>query len=191
MGRAPSARFSLFSQARAFSSDATIESSERNSRTKSAPSSHSFLWGSSRYFSANILETVGSLTPRVAATRQSRALRLGQRRVDAVREAPALSDAGRLRGGVEPALVQVVRQHARELRLARGVDEDLRALQAYRVADARDAGIVEHQPVEPHVRVEDQAEPGQQITSSGALPFSTNTIAFCPKMRPTVTALAR
>src|SRR5438046_1013538 len=64
----PSARFSLFSQARAFSSDATIESSERNSRTKSAPSSHSFLAGSSRYFSANILETVGSLTPRVAAT---------------------------------------------------------------------------------------------------------------------------
>src|SRR5437879_13796555 len=68
MGRAPSARFSLLSQARAFSSDATIESSERNSRTKSAPSSHSFLAGSSRYFSANILETVGSLTPRVAAT---------------------------------------------------------------------------------------------------------------------------
>src|SRR5213080_2222498 len=41
---------------------------ERNSRTKSAPSSHSFRAGSSRYFSANILETVGSLTPRVAAT---------------------------------------------------------------------------------------------------------------------------
>src|SRR3989442_7263011 len=68
MGLAPSARFSLFSQARAFSADATIESSERNSRTKSVTSSHSFRVGSSRYFSANILETVGSLTPRVAAT---------------------------------------------------------------------------------------------------------------------------
>src|SRR5439155_17607050 len=113
------------------------------------------------------------------------------RRVDAVREAPALSDAGRLRGGVELALVQVVRQHARELRLAGGVDEDFRALQAHRVADARDARIVEHQPVEPHVRVEDQAQPAQQISSSGALPFSTKTIAFCPKMRPSTWALAR
>src|SRR2546430_11407387 len=65
--------------------------------------------------------------------------------------------------------------------LFRSVDEDFRALQAHRVADARDAGIVEHQPVEPHVRVEDQAKPGQQITSSGALPFSTNTIAFVEK----------
>src|SRR2546425_13152465 len=107
-----------------------------------------------------------------------------------MREAPALSDAGRLRGGVEPALVQVIRQHARELRLARGVDEDFRALQADRVADARNAGVVEHQPVEPHVRVEDQPAPGQQISSSGALPFSTNTIAFWPKMRPSASALA-
>src|SRR5205807_6672468 len=68
MGRAPSARFSPLSQARAFSSDATIESSERKRRTKSAPSSHSLRAGSSRYFAANILDTVGSLTPRVAAT---------------------------------------------------------------------------------------------------------------------------
>src|ERR1043165_4618942 len=68
-GRAPSARFSAPSHARAFSSEATIESSERNRRTKSAPSSHSLRPGSRRYLSANMRDTVGSLTPSVAATR--------------------------------------------------------------------------------------------------------------------------
>src|SRR6185436_16465968 len=69
IGRAPSAWFSPASHARAFSSEATIESSERNRRTKRAPSSHSLRAGSSRYFSANRREAVGSLTPSVAATR--------------------------------------------------------------------------------------------------------------------------
>lgn len=68
MGRAPSARFSPASHARAFSSEATIESSERNRRTKRAPSSHSLRPGSSKYFSANMREAVGSLTPSAAAT---------------------------------------------------------------------------------------------------------------------------
>src|SRR5712691_13187093 len=94
MGRAPSARFSLLSQARAFSSDATIESSERNRRTKSAPSSHSFLSGSSRYFSANILDTVGSLTPRVAATLDWLIARARAARITAFVRTLRLSGAG-------------------------------------------------------------------------------------------------
>src|SRR2546425_2596507 len=98
MGRAPSARFSLFSQARAFSSDATIESSERNRRTKSAPSSHSFLSGSSRYFSANILDTVGSLTPRVAATLDWLIARARAARITALVRTLRLSGAGFGRG---------------------------------------------------------------------------------------------
>src|SRR5580765_8024133 len=67
-GRPPSARFSPASHARAFSSEATIESSERNRRTKRAPSSHSLRPGSSQYFSENMREAVGSLTPSAAAS---------------------------------------------------------------------------------------------------------------------------
>src|SRR5436853_7619924 len=98
MGRAPSARFSPLSQARAFSSDATIESSERKRRTQSAPSSHALRAGSSRYFSANILDTVGSLTPRVAATLDWLIARARAARITAFVRTLRRSGAGRWEG---------------------------------------------------------------------------------------------
>src|SRR5207247_1433177 len=68
------------------------------------------------------------LIVRVAADGQASALRLRNGRVDALRDAAALGEAGAAARGVERALLpQVVRQRPLELRLAGCVDEDLAA----------------------------------------------------------------
>src|SRR6267143_5872853 len=50
----------------------------------------------------------------IAAHRQLPALALGQPRLDALRQAPALRDARLLRLGIERALGETPREHARE-----------------------------------------------------------------------------
>src|SRR5258706_9207744 len=63
----------------------------------------------------------------IAARRQAGALAVGQSGIDALRKPPALRDAFGLRPGIERALGEASRQHARELLLAQRIDVELHA----------------------------------------------------------------
>jgi len=94
----------------------------------------------------------------VAAARQAGALVRRERDVDAPRQAPRLAERALLRGARDAVPAEIVGEHALELRVAGGVEVDLGAVQVHGVAQPADAGVVEHQPVEPDLRVEDKSE---------------------------------
>src|SRR6266850_1471573 len=87
---------------------------------------------------------------------------LEQRAVLADEDVGARGQRRGLRGGRDAVLAEIVGEHALELGVAGGVDVDLGAAQVHGVAKAPDARVVEHQPVEPDVRVEDKSEHGAQ-----------------------------
>ena len=76
--------------------------------------------------------------------------------LDAAREPPRLIQSGALRLAGDAVLAEVVGEHALKLSIAGGIDHDLRAPEMHGVAQAAHAGIVEDQPVEPDLSIEDQ-----------------------------------
>src|ERR1051325_7191251 len=98
------------------------------------------------------------LVVRVAALRQAGARGLRERALDAARKAARLRERGGLGGGGDAVLAKIVGQHARELGVAGGVDVDRGAAEVHGVAQPPEPRVVEHQPVEPDLRVEDEAQ---------------------------------
>ena len=94
----------------------------------------------------------------VAAARQSGPVFLRKGVFEEVGEAPALGEAGVALVHIQAVFPERVGQHALELGLARRVDEDLGLVQRLGAADRADAGIVEHQPVDPDLGVEHEAQ---------------------------------
>jgi len=103
----------------------------------------------------------------VAAGGQARALGRGRGRLDARGDAPALRKRTLLLRVFQTAPAQGIGKHPREFRLADRVDADFDAPGALQSAHGLDAGVLEHQPIQPDVGVEDEPHGGAAIRWAG------------------------
>src|SRR4051794_17581585 len=114
----------------------------------------------------------------VAAARQAGALGGSQLVLDAPREPARLRKRGGLRGGGNAVAAEVVGEDALELGVAGRIHEDLRTVLLHRGAKGTHAGVIEHQPVEPDLSIEDE--------SQGVRAPSPN---YCAVQPPSITRL--
>ncbi len=73
-------------------------------------------------------------------------------------DAPRVLERRSLGSGPECVAAEVIREHAFELGCAAGIHPDLRAALLYRLAERPHVGIVEDQPIQPDLGIEDELQ---------------------------------